>query len=559
MPLTVGATPFAHWACLKPVLKHLGWQSVETPTSQLDPAASGPWLLLHSRPEYAVAHAMDQGQTPHGALEQWKTEAGQLLGFFKSRRSQAVMVDVEGIAQHPGEFVDWLAQHHNAFRDLSKPYLGALEPASRPKELNLLLAAQLVAQSPELGDLLTQLEASSIPLGEHPYSAPQVDLGSVMSQLSHTLEGPQKEQERLRRQLEEHQQRLTELQTARSQAEDSLQSENDLLLTQLHKVQEELETYYHKVHSSTKDRQELEAKIQELGGKAEELEREKESSAVRGADVQSETKELRRKLRQSEASEHDAKEENELLLKQLFLVQEELEKYFIELKEARGQLTEQGDKIKALKRQKDTLTDKVSELEAKISRGLRIENDKVLKQLVTVQEELAYQQSNNQSLRLELENLEQRSSEQSGALRKSEQALIKTEKENRELNAVLKTLRESVQEQQAQKQKGLSFRKLASPVLGLRRSRRLLNEQIKLVRSSGLFDADWYIRKNPDIAAKFPEAVEHFVLHGGREGRSPSPKFDSAKYLKNNPDVAEAGLNPLVHYLLHGKAERRKL
>ena len=52
-------------------------------------------------------------------------------------------------------------------------------------------------------------------------------------------------------------------------------------------------------------------------------------------------------------------------------------------------------------------------------------------------------------------------------------------------------------------------------------------------------------------------AVLHYLNHGVREGRNPSPLFDSGWYLAQNPDVRGAGINPLVHYLKHGAAEGR--
>lgn len=112
------------------------------------------------------------------------------------------------------------------------------------------------------------------------------------------------------------------------------------------------------------------------------------------------------------------------------------------------------------------------------------------------------------------------------------------------------------------------------------------------------FTPDFYLRRNPDVAAAGVDPWRHFLEFGWREGRSPSPKFtvfdpgymaltrpnevpggvdpwpwfleegwrlavnpspdfDTARYLAENPDVAAAGVNPLVHYLLHGMTEGR--
>lgn len=49
----------------------------------------------------------------------------------------------------------------------------------------------------------------------------------------------------------------------------------------------------------------------------------------------------------------------------------------------------------------------------------------------------------------------------------------------------------------------------------------------------------------------------HYLLHGGTEGRDPSPYFSSRWYLEAYPDVKAAGLNPLVHYLRYGRKEGR--
>ena len=53
----------------------------------------------------------------------------------------------------------------------------------------------------------------------------------------------------------------------------------------------------------------------------------------------------------------------------------------------------------------------------------------------------------------------------------------------------------------------------------------------------------------PDVAKAGTDPVVHYLRHGAREGRNPSPLFDTARYLVKHPDVYEAGINPLVHFL----------
>lgn len=68
-----------------------------------------------------------------------------------------------------------------------------------------------------------------------------------------------------------------------------------------------------------------------------------------------------------------------------------------------------------------------------------------------------------------------------------------------------------------------------------------------------LFNAEWYLKQNPDVAQAGVDPFLHYMTHGWREGRDPHPEFDTSFYLEANPDVAAAGENPLVHYCLVGR------
>jgi uncharacterized protein VirK/YbjX len=78
------------------------------------------------------------------------------------------------------------------------------------------------------------------------------------------------------------------------------------------------------------------------------------------------------------------------------------------------------------------------------------------------------------------------------------------------------------------------------------------------VLRSGIFDEDWYLSENPDIAATGLDPIDHYLKFGAVEKRSPSRFFSTEDYLALNPDVAQSGINPLVHYCLYGAAEGRK-
>jgi SAM-dependent methyltransferase len=91
-----------------------------------------------------------------------------------------------------------------------------------------------------------------------------------------------------------------------------------------------------------------------------------------------------------------------------------------------------------------------------------------------------------------------------------------------------------------------------------RRGRRELQRDEKLVKESGLFDRDWYLAHNPDVAISGQDPLTHYLQHGGQEGRDPGPGFDSQWYLDQNTDVGARGMNPLIHYLRFGRKEGRR-
>lgn len=53
-----------------------------------------------------------------------------------------------------------------------------------------------------------------------------------------------------------------------------------------------------------------------------------------------------------------------------------------------------------------------------------------------------------------------------------------------------------------------------------------LSEQAELLVTTGIVDPEWYLRRNPDVAAVGMDAAVHYVLHGAGEGRLPGPALD---------------------------------
>src|SRR5688572_8717114 len=71
---------------------------------------------------------------------------------------------------------------------------------------------------------------------------------------------------------------------------------------------------------------------------------------------------------------------------------------------------------------------------------------------------------------------------------------------------------------------------------------------------SGLFDEEYYLRRNSDVATAEVDPVLHYLLHGASEGRDPGPHFSTQEYIRRYPAVAKSGINPLYHFIVQGYA-----
>lgn len=92
-----------------------------------------------------------------------------------------------------------------------------------------------------------------------------------------------------------------------------------------------------------------------------------------------------------------------------------------------------------------------------------------------------------------------------------------------------------------------------------RRLRRIIGQgDVATIRGSELFDAQWYLLQNPDVAAAGLDAALHYHQSGWREGRDPGPLFSTKLYLRDYQDVAAQAIDPLIHYLEHGQEEGRR-
>jgi hypothetical protein len=77
--------------------------------------------------------------------------------------------------------------------------------------------------------------------------------------------------------------------------------------------------------------------------------------------------------------------------------------------------------------------------------------------------------------------------------------------------------------------------------------------EMRIIRESGMFDMAYYLDQYPDVRQDGIGPIDHYVLHGWREGRNPSEHFDTRFYLREYLGGEAADVNPLMHYIRLGR------
>lgn len=130
----------------------------------------------------------------------------------------------------------------------------------------------------------------------------------------------------------------------------------------------------------------------------------------------------------------------------------------------------------------------------------------------------------------------------------------KAAQENHDLTKIIefniafakKRMKASLPVNQAKKNSNLP-KKIDSPI-GQGKS----DHPMEIIKQSGLFDAEFYLYTNPDVAAAGVDPLRHFHMHGWKEKRQPSPNFDIEFYIETYPESTAEGLNPLVYHIKFG-------
>ncbi|MDH3465666.1 MAG: hypothetical protein OES26_07120 [Gammaproteobacteria bacterium] len=255
-----------------------------------------------------------------------------------------------------------------------------------------------------------------------------------------------------------------------------------------------------------------------------------------------------------ESEKKALQDENELLLLQLHQVHEELERYYLLHKNTEQQLGERQSHLERLTKERDE--------QAKLALDRKVETERLTK----ARDEQAKLAGDRQALLERLGKAKEELTRQLVEAREQIQSLSKASDEQARLagerQAQLEARSASLWQRLG---KSVAHRGDALPSWAVRdwfgesrKRKRLVKHHAQLIRQSGDFNEEWYLRQYPDVAQARDDPVEHYLSFGASEARNPSPEFDTRWYLESNPDVAAADMNPLLHYIEFGKSEGRQ-
>lgn len=385
LDLVLGNMEQPLWAWLDPQAVHLldFWQQQSEHTV---------FMLVYDDIENIYQQCLHSGadaspESINAKVQSWVAYNEALLQFHLRNPERSFLVHAKQVAQSAQSYVQQISQRVAAPLELAadhstaseEPVDTAEQPTSQLASTELQtqpsattqpstdglanwLIEQLVHTQADALQLYEELQAAAnLPLTNVAMSAPAADAVGLQQAWA-SFVAVQQQHSRNTQRVADLQQQLQTLQQQHAQvqaltdseatAKQALQvqlknaeEENALLLEQLHKVQEELESSYlqsqeqakklaeiPKLQAVLKSAQEQASKLQQAGAAAQKLQADLKAAQEKAAKLQQAEAQLKKELQQAvvKSASAELQEENELLLGQLHKVQEELERYFLE-------------------------------------------------------------------------------------------------------------------------------------------------------------------------------------------------------------------------------------
>ena len=377
------------------------------------------FVLVYSAPEFVICNMLQQQVDAPADMDSilaaWNRYNTELLRFYNRNRDRCLLINAQTALQHPSVLLEKMA---DAFA--LKLQLPAEEARQNTSRVAAGLACSLISDtSPtDQNALYQELESTAdiISSGVRPSTQEKLHAWSEYNRLIRELNNNASLTEQQQRELETLKAELEQQTHNNLNKQQELEQENELLLLQLHQVQEELEQHFLNNQELGEKEKQLTIDIQR---KQQEIDNLKTNTFQLDANIQSKQQEIdylkanTSQLNASIQAKQELEHENELLLLQLHQVQEELEQHFLnnqELGEKEKQLTidiqskqqeinnlktntsQLDANIQAKQQEIDNLKANTSQLNASIQakQELEQENELLLLQLHQVQEELEH-------------------------------------------------------------------------------------------------------------------------------------------------------------------------
>ncbi|MEP3349840.1 MAG: hypothetical protein ABJN96_07790 [Marinomonas sp.] len=518
-------------------------------------------LLCLSAPESLIGQRIQQGESIDRAIEAWHQQTSAVLQLQSQHRRKLQLVQIESVLSTPSGVPEWLS-----------PTLTLTTPersASFDNNISNLLAAQALRQSPEAEQCWQRLIASSLPLADQPqctFDLDKINKEYVVDKNQQLAENEHEKglfQEHLFKVQEELEQALLKNQTLTKQQADAERAAQKRLKEtkeQLVKGKKELEQAQLKNQTLTKQQADAERAAQkqlkeikeQLAKGKKELEQallKNQTLAKQQADVertaQKQLKETKEQLVKGKKELEQAQLKNQTLAKQQADLEKSTQK---QLGEVKAHLAEKNDENELILKQ---LFHVQEELERFMNK-----HDALTQELTTAHAAIKDRDTKYQKLEMLHKQLQVQSQKEQAKLEKKLQATIAEEVHAKHTLAATRAQLSALTGSKAWRSVAPA-RKIISVLRGAPKVDKKLQYDISLVMSSKYFDVTWYLSQYPDVVESGVNPAEHYVRYGAKEGRSPGPLFDGDWYLSQYPDVAENNVNPLLHFIKYGEKEGR--
>jgi hypothetical protein len=228
----------------------LQWQMLansdpQSIAGQLQASADAHLLLFYRAATPVLAEAMGQGRSPDDSLKEWLAQAEAILGMIRQNRRRVSLVEMTLAQQDPVAFIERLGQRLSL--TLKTPISESARNAADQDAIYRLIAHAAVMNNMKARRAAAELQATALPVGMEE---------TLLPEALNAWQAYQRKDE-------------VELEKAQAEPEqygdlEELKEENELLLLQLHQVQEELESYYLEGRDLGSNYQQLEARNSKL-------------------------------------------------------------------------------------------------------------------------------------------------------------------------------------------------------------------------------------------------------------------------------------------------------